>query len=204
MIKIYGHPQTSAGRCYWLMEELGLKYQQVPLDMKAGEHKSPEYLKLNPNGKIPCLIDDDLVLWESMAINHYLTEKHKPELFGSGLKEKARTMQWNYWAIVEYQKPLIDMLIQMIFVPEPKRDHEVIKKSRERAIVLNELLDQELSGKNYLIQHDFTLADLNVASVAKINKMTQIDISQLKNLDSWLNKVCERPAHLKLDELGKS
>ena len=204
MIKIYGHPHTSAGRCYWMLEELGLEYERMPFNMKNGDHRSPEFLKLNPNGKIPCIVDGDLSLWESMAINHYLAEKHRPELFGAGVQEKAKTMQWNYWAIAEYQKPMIDLLIQNVFVPEPKRDQELIEKSTERVNALNQLLDNELAGKNYLVQHDFTLADLNVASVAKVNLMNKIDISPLKNLDRWLNTVSERPASLKVDELGKS
>ncbi|MDA9951184.1 glutathione S-transferase family protein [Oligoflexaceae bacterium] len=203
MIKIYGHPQTSANRCFWMLEELGLDYENVAVNMKEREHKSPEYLKLNPNGKVPCLDDDGFVIWESMAINHYLAEKYQPEMFGKNLEEKALVTQWSYWALAEYQKPLIDLLIQLVFVPEPKRDAQLIEKSRERTTQLNELLDDYLSDRSNVVQTRFTLADLHVASVASINLMTEMDLSPYKNLGAWLNKVSERPACLKAASLGK-
>jgi glutathione S-transferase len=201
MIKIYGHPQTSAGRCYWLLEELGLDYERVSLNMKNKEHKSAEYLALNPNGKVPTLIEDDFVIWESMAINHYLAEKYQPDLLGTSLQSKALTMQWCYWGIAEYQKPLIDLLIQLVFVPEANRNLELISKSKEKVAELNKILDDHLDGREYMVEKTFNLADLNIASVAKINKMTRTDISAFKNLDRWLNNVCERKASQKVDAL---
>jgi len=202
MIKIYGHPHTSAGRCYWLLEELSLQYERVQIDLKSKEHRSAEYLTLNPNGKVPCIVDDGFVLWDSMAINHYLADKHCPELLGTNVESKALTMQWCYWGIADYQKPLIDLLIQLVFVPEAHRNMDLIEKSRDKAKELNAILDRHLVQREYLVEDRFNLADLNVASVAKINRMTQIDIGEFKNLNAWLNRVCERKACLKVDALN--
>src|SRR5687767_5881522 len=112
MIKIYGSPHSSGGRCYWTLEELGLSYERVKIDMRSKEHKSPSYLNLNPNGKVPVMVDDDFVLWESAAINSYLAEKHRPELLGRTLQERALVQQWTLWAMVDLQPPHVDLLIQ--------------------------------------------------------------------------------------------
>jgi len=203
MIKIYGQPNSSAGRCFWTMEELGLKYEVVPLNMREREHRSQSYLKLNPNGKIPCLVDDDIVLWESMAINHYLCEKYQPTLLGTSLSDRAKVMQWSYWAIAEYQRPVIDLFIQKVFVPEAKRDQSFMEKCVEKIAPLNAVLDDALLGRNYLIHHDFTVADLNVASVAKLMVPLNIDLTPYSSLTTWLAKVTSRPACRKVAAMAE-
>ena len=203
MIKIYGHPATSAGRCYWMLEEVGAQYEQVSIEMRKKEHKSPAFLALNPNGKVPVLQDGSLTLWESTAINNYLAERYKPELLGPTLEDRAKCHQWTIWSMAEYQKPMIDLFIQLVFVPEEKRDEKIVEASKTKIAPLNSLLNEVLREKNYLVTEDFTIADLNVASVARINKHVGIDISRLTHLDTWLNKVLERPASLKVDSLSQ-
>ena len=72
MISIYGSPRSSAGRCVWAAEEAGVAYEVKAVDMRNQEHKSAEFLKLNPNGKVPAMKDGDISLFESMAINFYI------------------------------------------------------------------------------------------------------------------------------------
>ena len=71
MIKLYGIPASRASRCLWMLEELGVQYENVPVNF-IGEAQKPDYLKLNPNGKVPTLDDDGLILFESLAINLHL------------------------------------------------------------------------------------------------------------------------------------
>src|SRR3989344_9118391 len=122
MIKIYGAPRSSAGRCFWLLEELALPYQAMPVDMRNKEHKSEAFLKLNPNGKVPALVDGDVVLWESIAINHYLADKYRPELLGKTPVERGLEQQWSTWSMVDLQPPLVDLIIQMVLTTEEKRN----------------------------------------------------------------------------------
>ncbi len=89
MITLYGPARSSAGRCFWLLEELGLSYENKPVDMMKKEHKSDWFLKVNPNGKVPALVDGNTTLFESMAINYYLAEKYKPEFLGKTVEEKG-------------------------------------------------------------------------------------------------------------------
>jgi glutathione S-transferase len=202
-IKIYGAANTSAGRCIWTMEELELNYDVVPVDLRAKEHKSPEYLRLNPNGKVPCLVDGDFTLWESIAINHYLCEKHRPTMLGHGHQEKALVHQWSLWCMTELQPSMIDLLIQSKFVPEDKRDHAHIEKLQQRIPHILQILEQHLEGKTYMVGQEFTLADLNVASVVRIAEVLQIPISDFSNLDTWLQKIKARPAYQRYIDLRK-
>ena len=202
MIKIFGHPQTSAGRCYWTLEEIGLEYEAVPVNMREKEHKTEEFLGRNPNGKVPYLEDGGLVLWESMAIDHYLAEKYRPGLLGKDIKEKAKVIQWSFWSLAEYQKPMIDLFIQEVFVPEGQKDVVVMTKSKERIEALNRILDSHLNKKTFMVGEDFTLADLHVASVVKINSMVHIDISGQKSLARWFIEISKRPAYVRVECLS--
>ncbi|OIP31315.1 MAG: hypothetical protein AUK47_22685 [Deltaproteobacteria bacterium CG2_30_63_29] len=201
MITLYGPPASSAGRCYWTLEEIGLGYETPEFSMKNKDHKAPEFLKLNPNGKVPALVDGDLVLWESIAINAYLAAKYAPALLGTTPPDNARVTQWSVWSQVEYQPPLIALFIQKMFVPAERRDGEVIKKSIEKGEALNAIVDAHLEGRNYMVGDAFTLADLNVASVARLNTIGGISLEARPNLKRWLDAMLDRPARQKVNAL---
>ncbi len=201
MVTIYGSPRSSAGRSYWALEEIGVSYQSQSIDMKAKEHKSPAFLKLNPNGKIPALVDGDLKLFESMAINFYLAEAYKKELLGNTPTEKGLVHQWSFWALSELQTPIIEIFIQKVFVPEDKRSQTVIDDNMKLLPPLFAILDQALEGKKYLVGTEFTLADLNTASVAMIVSAIGFDSKSYKNVSRWLEVLSERPAYQKYSAL---
>lgn len=198
MIKIYGSPRSSSGRCYLMLEEVAQPYEAVPLDMmEKKEHKSEAFLKLNPNGKVPCLIDDKLVIWESMAINFYLADKYKPELMGKTPADRGLALQWSLWGLNELQSPMVDILIQTMFVPEPKRDHSVIKKAQEKIPQLLSILDHALEGRKYLVGDHFSVADLNVASAVNITHTVKISLENYKNILAWFEPILQRPSFQK-------
>lgn len=200
MLKIYGSPRSSAGRCFVLLEELGLKYEVVPLDMRAREHKSPDFMKLNPNGKVPVLVDGDFVIWESVAINAYLCEKYAPNLLGMGPRNKGLVQQWSTWSVVELQPPLIDCLIQLMFVPDEKRDMSLVDRQRKKAKPFLAVLDREIGSKTYLVGQQFSVADINVASVANLALGVGVDLGGFPNLTRWLAAIKDRPSFRKFGE----
>ena len=201
MINIYGSPRSSSGRCFWCLEEIGEIYDAKPLNFKEKEHKSPAYLKINPNGKAPTLTDDDFVIWESIAINFYLAETYKPELLGLDNKQHGLVQQWSLWGIAELQPPIINTFIQLIFVPEERRDNGIIEKAMAKIPGLLKVLNDALEGKNYLVGNDFTLADLNVASIATLCSEIKFDLTSYKNIQAWLTQISERPAFKKYQKL---
>jgi len=184
-----------------MLEELGLSYEAVTINMREKEHKSEAYLKLNPNAKVPCLSDDDYVIWESVAINNYLADKYKPELLGHTHEVRGLVQQWNLWSMLELQKPIIDIFIQKVFVPEDKRDLSIIETAQKICPPLLALLDSALGKKKYLAGENFTAADLNMATVVSLTSAIQMDISAYKNIKIWLSNIRERPAYQKFSKL---
>lgn len=203
VIKIYGSPASSAGRCFWCLEEVGAKYEQVSINFKEGEHKSPDYLALNPNGKVPTLVDGDLKLWESAAINFYLCDAYKKELLGATIEERALVRQWSFWALNDLQPPLVAVFIQKVFVPEERRDLSLIESSQKKIKPMLDVLDKHLSSRSYLVSEEFTLADLNVMSVVSICNTIEEDISKYENINKWKEKIEDRPSYKKYLSLMK-
>ena len=195
MIQIYGHPRTSAGRCYLTLLEIGIPYESMPIDMlEKREHKLEAYLALNPNGKVPVMVDGQAVVWESIAINWYLAENYRPELLGQGPIERAETMQWSTWSQVELQPPMIDIVIQKMFTPPEARDQKVVDRALAAIPPKLQMLNQILVGKTYLVGDRVTLADLNVASVVNITAALKISLQPYPEIERWLSALKERPA----------
>lgn len=201
MITLYGTPRSSAGRCVWALEEIGVAYQIKDVDMKSKEHKSEEFLKINPNGKIPALTDGDVTLFESMAINFYLAEAYKKELLGNTPKERGLVHQWSFWASSELQGPVINLLIQKVFMPADKRDNNVIEENTKALPALLNVLNNTLAGKKYLAGDHFTLADLNTASVVGVCHAIGENLSSYPNVQSWLAGLSDRPAFVKYQSM---
>jgi glutathione S-transferase len=201
MIKIYGSPKSSSGRCFWTLEEVGQTYEAKPINFKEKEHKSKAYLKINPNGKVPSLTDGDYTIWESMAINMYLAEAYKPELIGEDAKERGHVYQWSIWAITDLQTPLIDIFIQLVFVPDEKKSMETIEKAQAKIPALLNTVERALDNSKYLAGEKFTLADLNTLSVISVCDLIKYDLSSYKNIISWKSVISERPAFKKYMQL---
>ncbi len=200
MIKIYGGSRSSGGRCFLTLEECGVKYEPMSVNMREKQHKSADFLKLNPNGKIPVLTDGEYVIWESIAINRYLAEKYKPELLGSTIEERGHVEQWSVWSMVELQPSLVDLLIQMVFVPEANRDQALIAKCHTRIPERLAVLDGHLRNREFMVSNYFSLADINAASVANIGLSLQMDYSAYPNILQWLGHLNKRPSFKKVAE----
>lgn len=201
MITLYGHFSSSAGRCYWLLEELGLPYETKILDMQAKEQKKPEYLALNPNGKVPTLIDDGFVVWESYAINQYLVEKYRPELLGHTVQDHGLVYQWSYWSLLHLQKYFEQVLY---FVRYQRGTLEASEKAKEDVKPFLAILENHLIGKDYMTGNTFTLADINVGSVVNLGIGLQYDMSPYPNTMRWMTALKARPAMKRLlEKMGK-
>ena len=204
MIEIYGPPGTSASRCYWALEEMGLPYKRQDFSFQKGDHKSAWFQALNPNGKVPVIKDGELVLYESVAINHYLAEKYAPSLLGTTLEDKAKVLQWGVWSVCEYQKNLIQLFIQEVFVPKERRDAKLIAACLKKAEPQTALLNEHLRTRNFMVGSEFSLADLHIASVAKIGMSVKIPYERYYNLNRFLMETLSRPAAKRLAEMEQA
>lgn len=203
MITLYGPARSSAGRCLWCLEEAGVAYENKQVDMRTKEHKSEAFLAINPNGKVPALVDGNTTLFESMAINFYIADKYKPELLGMSAEERALSYQWSFWASSELQDPIIQVFIQKVFMPEEKRSQTVIDENMAKLPAYFQVLDNALANKTYLNGKNFSLADLNTASVVSIAPHIGLDMSPYKNVNLWLKAIGDRPAFQAYSNLRK-
>lgn len=195
MIKIYGSVKSSAARCYWTMEEVGASYEHIPVDMMNKEHKSEAFLKLNPNGKIPVIDDNGIVVWESFAINQYLAETYKPELLGTTPAERAHVRQWDTWTLANLMHPFYTI---MGYLWNKKEADGVTAAAHEELAHALPIIEAHLGTSTYLTGETFTIADLNLASLLVSVGLINMDLASYPNLQRFTNLCTSRPASQKI------
>lgn len=193
-LKLYGGIKNRGRRCYWLARELGLEIEAVEIDLKAGEHKSPEFMKLNPNGQVPVLDDDGFILYESLAINLYLAKKMGGPLAAASPDEEGLMTQWSFWVVTQVEHLLIEILDHRIMLPEGARNATMADAAWERLQKPLGILETVLTDCDYLVANRFTVADLNVSIVMSLINRLSLDITRYPNVRAWLDTCLGRPA----------
>jgi glutathione S-transferase len=203
MLQLYGNPQSRAARCLWMLEEIGEPYQLIEKSTRAEDLQSAEYLSLNPNARIPTLVDGDVVLWESMAINLYLAEKYAGPLHCAGPAALGRAAQWSFWAMLELEPLLLDLLMHRALLPDSARDPSYA--ARDELLLQRPLgvLDAALGAHEYLGGVGFEVADLNVASILAWGKMARLGLAAHPAVKRWLDTCLARPAYVRLRKSAK-
>lgn len=190
-LKIYGYAASRAVRTLWLCEELGVPYEHIKTTVAGGGTRSAEFLKVNPAGHIPALDDGGFKLSESMAMNLYLAKKHG-KLYPADPQLEAKCLQWSFWVMSELDRPIIQWISNAMLLPVEQRSASAALAAREEMEWPLHVLDNELKGRQYLIENTFTVADLNVASV--LYRLLFVDLSGKPNLEAWLKRCWDRPA----------
>jgi glutathione S-transferase len=198
MLRVYGNTLSRAMRCMWMLEEMGLPYEVIKKSTRADDLQSAEYLRLNPNARIPTLVDGSFVIWESMAINLYLAQKYEGPLHSTKPEVLGVAAQWSFWAMLEMEDLLLDLLTHRAMLPEFGRDPSHVE--RDELLLKKPLgvLDAALAARGYLAADEFTVADLNVASILAWGKMSRLDLSGAPHVAKWLNAALGRPAYRRL------
>lgn len=200
MLTLYGSSKSRSGRCLWALEELGLKYEHVPV--APANAKSSDHLKLNANGHVPVLKDDNLILWESQAINLYLAEKYgKPPLWPASHEAHGDIYRWCFWAMTECEPNLVAILRNRILLPADKRNEEAARQAEANLKAPLQVLDDHLKNHPYLVGNDFTIADVGVAHVMSFAIPIKYDLAATPNVNAWLQKCLGREACVKVRSL---
>jgi glutathione S-transferase len=199
-MKLYGTSRSRAARSLWALEEVGAKYEHIP--MPTTEAKTPEHLKRNPNGHVPVLEDDGHYIWESMAVNLYLAEKYgKGGLWPSDALGHADAYKWSFWGISEVEPHLLAILVNRVLAPAEQRDEKAAQKAVDALKAPLKVLDDSLKGREYLLGNTFTIADLNAAAVLSWAPMMRLDLSATPTAQAWLQKCLGREANAKVRTL---
>jgi glutathione S-transferase len=190
-LRIYGIARTRAYRALWMAMELGIDYEHLPIEIGDAGARSPEFLAINPNGRLPVIVDDGFVLFESLAITLYLAKKHG-KLYPATLEGEARAWQWSFWAIAEVDRGVNIWSLHAVRLPPQERDAALREEALKVIAAPFKVLDAALAKTPYLLGNDFTVADLNVAAV--ISRAVDMDLSATPRLEAWLTRCLDRPA----------
>ena len=194
MIKVYGVPASRTFRTLWMLEELGLPYENIPTHFATGDTRKPEFLAINPNGHIPALVDGDVTMWESMAINLYLAKKYDKGLQPKSLADECHAIKWSFWAMTEVEPHLLTVLMHRMFLPPDQRDPKAADAAIEKLTKPFAVLDAEMAERKYLVGDSYSVADVNVASVLSWVALLKISVEKFPNLARWLDVCTSRPA----------
>lgn len=204
MLTIYGVYRSRASRNIWLANELGIEFRHVPVvQLYRFKHapkpgvihtKSPEFLAVNPNGHIPSIEDDGLVLHESLAINLYLARKYGGPLAPKDVQEEGLAAMWSLWAATEVEPHALDVLFHRVLKPEGERD-PVLAEKAERALAQPfRVLDKALAETGFIMGGRFTVADINVSEVIRYALPAKALFAENPHVSAWLKACHARPA----------
>jgi glutathione S-transferase len=198
-MKLYHNPMSpNVRRVRLTAAVLGIDLEEKRLDFAKGEHKTPEYLALNPNGAVPTLVDGDYVLTESRAIMQYLASK-KPE---SGLlprdeAARADVTRWQFWDASHFSPHLAALAFERLLKgmmgmgdPDARKIEEALGSFRRFGAVLNKRLD----GKQYVVGNALTIADLTLASSMMYSQRAEVPVADFPNVQSWFARISDLEA----------
>lgn len=191
---LHGVNSSRAIRCLWMLEELGLAFQHVAVDFR-GATRSPEFLVLNPNGRIPVLEDEGLVLCESLAINLHLARRAGGPLSAHGAAEDARCLMWSFWAVNEIERDCVAILLHRQALPPERRKADVARQAEGRLRAPLAVLEAHLQAHEHLAAPRFTVADLNVAAILAWSLPAGDLLAPYPVTTAWLKVALRRPAY---------
>ena len=194
MLTLYGSMSSRAHRAVWLLKELDLPFEHVPTHFLDGSTRKPEFLAVNPNGRVPAIDDDGFRLCESMAINLYLAKKHGGPLAPADLREDALATQWSFWVVTEVEKPLLFASANRKLFAEGSRDDEQAQMAITKLDRPFKVLNAHLAQRRWLLGDRFTVADLNVATVMDLAPQCGISLEAWPCVDEWHRRCLARPA----------
>lgn len=207
-LKIYGTAASRAARPLWVAQELGLAYEHIPVPYLGGATKTPEFLAINPNGRIPVVDDDGVLVWESMACALYLAERFKEagrsSLAAENHAELAEILRWSFWVVTECEKDALAFLMHSALMPPERRKPQLADEALRHLYGPVRILDQHLQTSSYLAGDRFTVADICVASVIAWLEGANELMAQCPWAREWLRRCLARPAFQAVKSMAKS
>jgi glutathione S-transferase len=212
MLTLYGCARSRASRNIWLAEEIGLSFNHVPViqayrlaDPNAADApmhtRSPAFLKINPNGHIPSMVDGGLVLHESLAINLYIAKKAGGPLAPASLEEDALMTMWSLWAAAEAEPHTIEILYNRAAKPPAERDAAKADAAVAALRMPFASLDAALAETGWLVGGRFTVADINVSEVIRYAAPAPELFEGAPRVKTWLATCHARPGFRRMMEM---
>jgi len=194
-LTFYFAPQSTASVTNLVLEELGTPHERVKLDIKKRETHTPDFLKINPNGKVPTIVHDGVAIWESSAITFYLGETfgEKAKLWPAPGLKRAEAMKWVVWTHVSLGEAVYRWARNTMWAPDDQKNAKAAAAASKEIRELLQLLDGALADRPFLTG-EYTLADTHVNSFVEWLRHMKIDMEGLAHVNAWTKKCDERPA----------
>jgi glutathione S-transferase len=196
MLKLLGRASSgNVQKVMFLLEEIGAPYAREDYGRQFNNTQTAEYKALNPNAKVPTLVDGDVSTWESNTILRYLAASHAPAMHGATPAERTQVERWMDWLLASVNAPYLAMF-RDAKKPEAERAPD-FDAQRKELIGLMQLLDGQLAGKAFVALGRLTLADIALAPIMARCLAFPIERPAMPNLEAWAARMAARPAFQK-------
>ena len=196
-LTFYYAPRSTATITDLVLEELDVPCERIKVDLKKGETRSQEFLRLNPNGKVPLLVHDGTPIWESVAITMYLGELFgvQKDLYPAPGPKRGAAMKWIAWSNVTLGEAVGRLMRNTAdWIPAEQRNAKAAEVAQVDLDNCLRILDKELEHKHYLVD-TYTLADTHVNSLVDWLRFLKRDLSAYGHMNAWSQRCAARPAY---------
>ena len=195
MLKLYGQYRSRTFRVAWLCKESNIPYEHVnvTVNVEGATCKNADYVKLNPNARVPSIDDDGFVMWESAAINLYLAEKYKSPLWPTDSKSRGRMLQWGFFVANDVEPNMVTVMQHRVMFPPEKRNAALADDADAKLQPRLKVLDDHLAKHRFFGGDRWDMADFMVASVCYSFFAMKYDLAKYANFQKWLMASLERP-----------
>jgi glutathione S-transferase len=196
-LKIWGRANSvNVQKVLWCLRELDLAYERINAGMAFGRNHEPDYLAMNPNGRVPTLVDGDFVLWESNSIMRYLALAYRDgsPLYPQAPKRRASVDRWLDWTLSTVQPVDRPVFWALVRTPVEQRDMVAIQKDADAEAVQWRIVDNQLATRRFIEGDDFTLADIALGAYARRWLGVEgISRPRMAHLERWFAQLADRP-----------
>jgi glutathione S-transferase len=196
-IRIWGRSNSvNVQKVLWCLRELDLTYERIDAGMAFGRNHDPDYLAMNPNGRVPTLVDDDFVLWESNSIMRYLVLAYGngSPVYPEAPKHRVGVDRWLDWTLSTLQPVDRPVFWALVRTPVEKRDQVAIQKDADAEAIQWRIVENQLASRRFIEGDEFTLADIALGAYARRwFGVEGIRKPQLPHLERWFAQFAERP-----------
>jgi glutathione S-transferase len=200
-LTIWGRANSvNVQKVLWCAEELDLSYQRIDAGMAFGRNTEPDYLAMNPNGRVPTLVDGDFVLWESNSIMRYFALVHGQDsaIYPASPQHRAVVDRWLDWTLSTLQPVDRPVFWALVRTPMEKRDMIAIQKDADAEAVVWRIPDAQLATRQFIEGDQFTLADIALGAYARRwFGVEGVSKPRFPNLERWFAQLAARPGFQK-------
>jgi glutathione S-transferase len=196
-LRIWGRANSvNVQKVLWCLRELDIAYERIDAGMAFGRNRDPDYLAMNPNGRVPTLVDGDFVLWESNSIMRYLVLAYAPgsPVYPDAPKRRADVDRWLDWTLSTVQPVDRPVFWALVRTPVEQRDMAAIQKDADAEAEVWRIADAQLAARRFIEGDDFTIADIAIGAYARRwFGVEGISKPRLPHLERWFAQFAGRP-----------